>query len=268
MKYPQQLEFCFEDAVINTTKDKYIAIPEIISEESPKNNQQFEIFAEKLQTNPLIKKVSVKNIGKKIEINIKYYKGKGKTYWAFPSLLDANSEEFEIIKGIFAQNYIHSSLSKPLIKKYLISRPCHWKLNWTPEGKYYHLENYFNELNHKYFMGKLNNKIYWSKRNFSSNKRKNICRFCLGFFCKGCFQIFISPLLDSIKIPNMILEVIVYHEMVHAYLFNEFTSCDKSHGKEFKELYSQHPYVKEVEKILKTHGIYKVLKKEATQKNS
>jgi len=268
MKYSQQLEFCFEDAVINTTKDKSIAIPDIISEESPKDTKQFEIFEKKLETVPFIKKVSIKHIGKKIEINIKYYKGKDKTYWAFPSLLNANNEEFEVIKGIFTQKHIHSSLSTPIIKKYLISRPCHWKLNWIPQGKYYHLEHYFNELNHKYFMGKLNNKIYWSKRKFSSNKRKNIGRFCLGFFCKGCSQIFISPLLDSMKIPNMILEVIVYHEMVHAYLFNEVPSCDKSHGKEFKKLYLQHPYVNEVEKILKTHEIYKVLKKEATQKNS
>lgn len=266
MKYPQQLEFNFEDAVINTTKDKSIAIPEIISEESPKDTNQYEIFAKNLQTNPLIKYVLLKNIEKKIEINITYYNGKSKAYWAFPSILQANREEFEIIKKIFTKQYIPSSLSAPLIKKYLISRPCHWKLNWTPQGKYHHLEHYFNELNYKYFEGKLNNKIYWTKRSFSSNKKKKKCRFCLGFFCKGCSQIFISPLLDSIKIPHIILEVIVYHEMIHAYLFNEFPSYDKSHGKKFEELYLQHPHVNEAEKILKTREIYNVLRKEACQK--
>ncbi|MGC8739612.1 MAG: SprT-like domain-containing protein [Candidatus Hydrogenedens sp.] len=267
MKYSQQLEFCFEDAVINTTRDKPIAKPAITIDESPKDVKKIEIFVNNLQKDPCIKEVSIKSIGKKIEINIKYHYGKDKTYWAYPSLLDANNEEFEIIRKIFTHQNISPAISMPLIKKHLIFRPCHWKLNWTPEGKHYNLENYFNELNRKYFMGKLKNKIYWSKRKFLSNRIRKQYRFCLGFFCKGCLQIFISPLLDTDKIPNIILEVIVYHEMVHAYLFNDFPHSDKSHGKKFKQLYSLHPHVIEVEKILKTPGIYKILRKEATQKS-
>ncbi len=255
MKYSHQLEFNFK-GIINTIEDRYVAK----FNESPKDTTRIHAtFTEILQQESIIQNVSIKDIGKKIEIQFALPDKKKKTFWAFPSILEANPEEFEIIKKIFAREEVLSVVSMPVIKKYHISRPCHWKLKWTPEGNYYNLEHYFNKLNREYFNDKLKNNIYWfRKRNVISNRRRKK-HFCLGFFCRGCFQIFINPLLDNYKIPETVLEVIVYHEMIHAHLLETHIPNEKLHGKKFKEIYIQHPHMNYVEKFLQTHEMYKIL---------
>ncbi len=254
MKYSHQLEFNF-NVTINTIEDRYLAK----THETPKDTTRtLATFTKILQQESLIQNVSIKAIDKKIEIQVALPDKKKKIFWAFPSILEANSEEVEIIKKIFAQERVLTVDAKPIIKKYHISRPCHWKLKWTPHGNYYNLEPYFNKLNTEYFGDKLKNKIYWfRKKHIICRKRKK--HFCLGFFCKGCSQIFINPLLDNDKIPETVVEVIVYHEMIHAHLLETYLPNEKLHGKKFKEIYSKHPYMNSVEKFLQTSEMYKIL---------
>lgn len=253
MKYSHQLEFDF-NGVLNNIENKCLANLDVNSDIKRKSTT----FARILQKDSPIQNVVIKDIGKKIEIQINFLEKKKKTFWTLPSILEASPQEVEIVKKIFAREKVLSVDSKPIIKKYHISRPCHWKLKWTPEGNYYHLEQYFYKLNREYFEDKLNNKIYWfSKRNvMSGRKRKK--HFCLGFFCRGCFQIFINPLLDNNKIPEAVVEVIVYHEMIHAHLLETYHPNEKLHGKKFKEIYCKHPHTNYVEKFLQTQELYKI----------
>ncbi len=260
MKYSHQLEFDFKDIEIDPLKGKSITTSDIIPFGFQQNTRnKFYPFVEFLKKEVFIKDFSIDYIGKKIEINIKFCKGGAKTFWAFPSILEVAPEEYKVLRKVIFQEPVPSNILLPLIKKYLISRPCHWRFNWTSQGKYHYLQDYFDKLNYEYFMGKLTNRIFWSKSRGRKNKRKK--GFCLGFFCKGCAQIFINPLLDSNQITHFIVEVIVYHEMVHAYLFNDYMPFDKSHSRKFKELYYKHPKVEEVESILKTNKIYNILRK-------
>lgn len=267
MEYLQQLEFDFRDDVINNTEQSYSVEPE-------KNSYEYQgdilkknrTFVNILKASPDIRNVSIKNMERKIGIDIEPSNGKKKTFWALPSILEANGKEVEVIMKIFTHKQIMPSLCIPIVKKYQISRPCHWKLKWITDGKYHNLQQYYDKLNREYFGEELKNKIYWYNRKTTKNGRKRNSGFCLGFLCRGCYQIFINSLLDDYKIPEIIVEVVVYHEMVHAYLFNDPVSNEKLHGKRFKELYLRHPYVKSVEEILRNHMIYKVLNRKSTKK--
>ncbi len=265
MKYSaEQLEFCFEDALINNIEKTPIAKSEIFSTNKPIFKETCSVI-EKLKQEPEINEISIEDIGRKVKINVVYSNKKTKSFYALHAIQNANDDEFEIIKKFFTQKISSPAIFRPVVKKYLISRVCHCKLNWISDGRFHSLNYFFDNLNQKYFLGELSNNIYW----FQKKKlpvRRRMGNICLGFFCKGCCQIFINPKLDTDKIPNSVLEVVVYHEMVHAYLFNKNPISEKSHGKKFKELFYLHPEARDVDKFLKSSTflkIWRILTKEA-----
>ncbi|HOV32348.1 MAG TPA: SprT-like domain-containing protein [Candidatus Hydrogenedens sp.] len=265
MESLSQLEFEFntKNEVPDISKNNCALEPQVIFEESTSNiffksSQFFTLF----KSEHFCKQIVFNNIENRVEIVIELHKvrQKRKIFWTNPSILQATQQECEILKSYFTAEKISRSVIIPVLKKYFVHRPCHWKLNWTEEGKFYNLQSYFDKLNQQYFGNKLTNKISWSISSSYPIKRR-VKTFRLGYFCRGCSKIFISPSLDNCRIPEKIVEVIVYHEMVHAFIFKFYPSLEKPHDKKFKKLYCLHPHIKEVEKLLKSPGIYKILRK-------
>jgi len=265
MKSPLQLEleFNIKKEVFDTSKKNCVSELQVIPEENSNDiSCESSPFLTLFKSEHFCKQIIFNNIENRLEIVIESHKGrqKRKIFWANPSIFHATPQECEILKNYFISGKILRSVCVPVLKKYFVHRPCHWKFNWAKEGKSYNLQNYFDKLNQQYFENRLTNRISWIKSN-SYPKKRRVKTFRLGYFCRGCSQIFISPSLDNSHLPEIIVEVIVYHEMVHAFLFKSYLSLEKPHDKNFKKLYYQHPLTKEVEKLLKSPEIYKILRK-------
>ena len=81
------------------------------------------------------------------------------------------------------------------------------KLTTSPRGKVYDLAKLFAELNVKYFGGKLEQpQLSWSRTR---------TRRILGHHDHAHSTIIISSTLDSPRIPRLVIEYVLYHEMLH-----------------------------------------------------
>ena len=82
-----------------------------------------------------------------------------------------------------------------------------YKIMTSPQGKAYDLEEIFAELNARYFAGRLTRpQLSWSPRR---------TRRILGHHDHVHGTIIISRTLDSPRIPRMVVEYVLYHEMLH-----------------------------------------------------
>ena len=97
--------------------------------------------------------------------------------------------------------------------------PMQRLLPFGHEGRYFDLQAIFNKLNAKYFRNRLKAyTITWGRR------RKQPPR---EYFVFGTIQeedriIRIHPLLDQRWVPTWFLEYVVYHEMLHSVVPDEF----------------------------------------------
>jgi hypothetical protein len=77
----------------------------------------------------------------------------------------------------------------------------------SPRGKAYDLEELFEQLNNRYFAGRLSQpQLSWSKRRSWR---------VLGYHDHVHGSIIISRTLDDKRIPRFVLEYVLYHEMLH-----------------------------------------------------
>ncbi|MBX9924667.1 MAG: hypothetical protein K2Y01_11220 [Rhabdochlamydiaceae bacterium] len=76
---------------------------------------------------------------------------------------------------------------------------------------YYDLQEIFNEVNSKYFSGRLTIPISWS----GTGKTRALTTIRLGSYNLKTQRIKINRLLDAPHIPRIILAYIVYHEALH-----------------------------------------------------
>jgi hypothetical protein len=101
-------------------------------------------------------------------------------------------------------------------------------------GKHHSLVEIYREVNHKYFNDQIEiRKIGWGLRK---------SRARLGHYDPVHHTIMLSPVLDSPKVPGMVLGFIVYHEMLHA-VFEGTSSHNthKHHPPEFRRTEKAHP---------------------------
>ena len=97
--------------------------------------------------------------------------------------------------------------------------PMQRQLSFGHEGRYFDLQVIFKKLNAKYFRYRLKGyTITWGRR------RKQPPR---EYFVFGTIQeedriIRIHPLLDQRWVPTWFLEYVVYHEMLHSVVPDEF----------------------------------------------
>ncbi len=111
-------------------------------------------------------------------------------------------------------------------------------------GKIFNLAEMFEEINRKYFSGELEQpRLVWSAR--SSTRR-------LGTYQPDADTISISRRLDSRDIPQVLVEYVLYHEMLHKKLgLKEVNGRRYAHTSAFRKLEKQFEGYQEAEKIMK-----------------
>lgn len=118
------------------------------------------------------------------------------------------------------------------------------KVVTSPKGENYDLEEIFQELNRSYFEGKMTQpSLGWSR---------NRSRTRLGHFDPSHHMIVISRIMDAIDAPRVILEYVMYHEMLH--LLHPEELCGnrrRIHTPEFRAAERKFPDFKEVQKTLR-----------------
>ena len=109
------------------------------------------------------------------------------------------------------------------------SPPCTRTLR--PNGRIYNLTDIFSTLNSKYFNNSVSALITWGK----GSPRYGVRIRTLGSYQKKTRIIRINPILDRKKVPQYVVEFIVYHEMLHAVIDPVVKNGRRViHSKEFK----------------------------------
>jgi len=91
--------------------------------------------------------------------------------------------------------------------------PMQGQLNLRHEGTHFDLRPIFDDLNERYFRGRLRGyKITWGRR----RKHRPREYFIFGTIQEEDRVIRINPWLDQKFVPLWFLEYILYHEMLHA----------------------------------------------------
>jgi predicted metal-dependent hydrolase len=118
------------------------------------------------------------------------------------------------------------------------------KLIAPPKGEVYDLEAMFEELNFQYFHGLMSRpKIGWSLRP---------SRATLGHYDPSHHAIVISRILDRPNVPKVVVEYVLYHEMLHLRHPVEHRGSRRCvHTREFKEAEKQFERLAEAKALLK-----------------
>lgn len=96
--------------------------------------------------------------------------------------------------------------------------PMQRQLNLEHEGKYFDLRAIFDQLNARYFRGRLRGyKVVWGRR----RKRRAKEYFVFGTIQEEDRIIRINPRLDQPFVPLWFLQYILYHEMLHSIVPDE-----------------------------------------------
>jgi hypothetical protein len=113
-----------------------------------------------------------------------------------------------------------------------------------PQGDVYDLERLFDDLNFRYFFGLMPRPaIGWSLR---------ASRGILGHYDASHHTIVLSKILDSRNVPQMVVEYVLFHEMLHIKHPTEHRMGRRCvHTREFKTAEEQFEKLKEAKDALK-----------------
>jgi hypothetical protein len=96
--------------------------------------------------------------------------------------------------------------------------PMQRQLNLQHEGKHFDLRRIFNDLNDRYFRGRLRNyRVTWGRR----RKHRPRDYFVFGSIQEEDRVIRINALLDQPWVPLWFLRYVLYHEMLHSVVPDE-----------------------------------------------
>ena len=155
---------------------------------------------------------------------------------------DAPTSLMEVLATILFSKLLNlniPSITRNEYRKYVSSRKIRirslknrrirgYKLLHCPQGKQYDLILLFRQINEKYFGGKINNvKLGWSlKKSYKT----------LGQFDPSHRSITINCLLDSSRVPEVVVSFILFHEMLHVKIAgNSLIDIKTKHCKKFRE---------------------------------
>lgn len=92
------------------------------------------------------------------------------------------------------------------------------------QGRYFNLREIFDKLNERYFGNRLKRyRIVWGQRR--TERPREIIVF--GTIQEEDRMIRIHPLLDRVFVPTWFVEYVVYHEMLHAVVPDEYDSAGR-----------------------------------------
>lgn len=114
------------------------------------------------------------------------------------------------------------------------------QLNLEHEGRCFDLREIFDDLNTRYFRGRLRGyKVVWGRR------RKELPKeyFVFGTIQEEDRVIRINPRLDQKFVPLWFLKYVLYHEMLHSVVPDELDSSGRRrvHTEEFNRRERQYP---------------------------
>ncbi|MCX6619577.1 MAG: SprT-like domain-containing protein [Acidobacteria bacterium] len=113
-----------------------------------------------------------------------------------------------------------------------------------PEGSTYNLETLFEEINREYFFGLMARPLLgWSRRP---------SRTMLGHYDPSHNAIILSRILDDPRIPRVLVEYVMFHEMPHLrHPVEHKGSRRRVHTKEFREAEKQFRSLQEAKESMK-----------------
>jgi SprT-like family len=113
-----------------------------------------------------------------------------------------------------------------------------------PQGEYRNLDGIFDRLNEQYFDGLMGRpQLGWSRRP---------ARGMLGHFDPSHNAIIISRIFDREKTPELALDYVMFHEMLHLrYPVDHHGVRRRVHTREFREAEKKFPRLKEAKELLK-----------------
>ncbi|HEV3332542.1 MAG TPA: SprT-like domain-containing protein [Bryobacteraceae bacterium] len=113
-----------------------------------------------------------------------------------------------------------------------------------PQGEHRNLEGVFDRLNQQFFDGLMGTpQLGWSRQP---------TRGMLGHFDPSHNAIIISRIFDREKTPELALEYVMFHEMLHLrYPVDHHGVRRRVHTREFREAEKKFPQLKEAKEILK-----------------
>lgn len=125
--------------------------------------------------------------------------------------------------------------------------PMQRQLPFRHEGRYFDLRAIFDKINGKYFGNRLKRyTITWGRRRKEPPKEY----FVFGTIQEEDRVIRIHPMLDASFVPTWFLEYVVYHEMLHAFVPDEYTKTGRRlvHTEAFAKRERQFPYYRKSKK--------------------
>ncbi|MGB9642140.1 MAG: SprT-like domain-containing protein [Candidatus Ratteibacteria bacterium] len=126
--------------------------------------------------------------------------------------------------------------------QHLFSKQNKTKINHA--GIFYNLKQIFDIIDAQFFDGRLSSvNITFGKR-YNGKRRRSIV---FGNYCPDTNLIRINRSLDSDSVPDFFVKYIVFHEMLHAYLYL-LDSKTTGHTKKFKNLEKKFPDLEKAEK--------------------
>jgi len=84
----------------------------------------------------------------------------------------------------------------------------------STKGRVYELDRIYAEINERYFGNEVTAGITWGR----NTRKRGVRQRTLGCYDERTHLIRINPCLDRKNIPLYVIENVVYHEMLHAYL--------------------------------------------------
>jgi hypothetical protein len=118
--------------------------------------------------------------------------------------------------------------------------PMQRQFNLPHEGQHFDLQRVFNDLNERYFRGRLRNyEVKWGRRR--RNRPKEY--FIFGTIQEEDRVIRINPLLDQAFVPLWFLRYVLYHEMLHSVVPDQAMAGGRRrvHTEEFNRRERQYP---------------------------
>lgn len=101
-------------------------------------------------------------------------------------------------------------------------------------GRTYDVQSLFDRLNRIYFDHKLDLRVEWSQRTSAKASR----RVLLGYYLEKEKRIVLTRRLDNPRVPLYFVEIVLFHEMLHAV----FPRDDhRMHTEQFKKFERLHP---------------------------
>ena len=116
----------------------------------------------------------------------------------------------------------------------------------SPAGRVFHLQEVFEELNETYFCNQVSVRhLGWSSKPSRSR---------LGHYDEAHDAIVLSRSLDDKRVPAFVVEYVLFHEMLHAFLGDEAASHGRRiHHRRFREAEQDFPQFNEAKSFIRSY---------------